>query len=65
KTCKQVSYGLLDKCPNCNAEGAALEHWSRITGYYQEVSGWNAGKKQELKNRHRYVITDEAKLLTS
>jgi len=61
KTCKNVTYGLLDKCPNCGAEGGDLEHWSRITGYYQEVSGWNAGKKQELRNRYRYNIEDETR----
>ena len=31
-----------------------LEHYSRITGYYQKVSGWNNGKLQEFKDRHRY-----------
>jgi anaerobic ribonucleoside-triphosphate reductase len=29
---------------------------SRVTGYLQEVSGWNAGKQQELKDRARYTI---------
>jgi len=64
KTCRKVSYGLLDKCPSCGAEGTNLEHWSRITGYYQEVSGWNAGKKQELRDRYRYNVLDEAKVLS-
>ena len=31
-----------------------LEYYSRITGYYQKVSGWNAGKLQEFKDRIRY-----------
>ena len=31
-----------------------LDYYSRITGYYQKVSGWNAGKLMEWKNRHRY-----------
>ena len=31
-----------------------LEHYSRITGYYQKISGWNPGKLQEFKDRHRY-----------
>ena len=59
KACKKVHYGLLEKCPNCGAIGTALEHWSRITGYYQEVSGWNAGKREELRNRNRYTIEKE------
>ncbi len=54
KHCKHVNYGLLEECPDCGAKGGLLEHWSRITGYYQEVSGWNAGKKAELRDRFRY-----------
>jgi len=27
-----------------------------VTGYLQEVSGWNAGKQQELKDRKRYTV---------
>lgn len=61
KVCKTIHYGLLDTCPSCNANGSQLEHWSRITGYYQEVSGWNAGKKEELRNRYRYAVVDETK----
>ena len=32
-----------------------LEYYSRITGYYQKVSGWNTGKLEEFRNRHRYA----------
>ncbi|RLF56604.1 MAG: oxidoreductase, partial [Thermoplasmata archaeon] len=30
-----------------------VEQYSRITGYYQRVSGWNEGKQRELKDRYR------------
>ena len=36
--------------------GGPIQHWSRITGYYQNVSGWNKGKGRELKDRNRYNI---------
>ncbi|MEA1925304.1 MAG: anaerobic ribonucleoside-triphosphate reductase [Candidatus Altiarchaeota archaeon] len=36
--------------------GKPLEHWSRITGYYQNIDGWNEGKMQELKDRRRYGV---------
>ncbi len=39
--------------PHC---GKPMQHWSRITGYYQNVEGWNEGKKQELKDRKRYSV---------
>ncbi|PKP54677.1 MAG: hypothetical protein CVT90_00025 [Candidatus Altiarchaeales archaeon HGW-Altiarchaeales-3] len=37
-------------------EGAVMQHWSRITGYYQNVSGWNKGKVAELHDRRRFDI---------
>ncbi len=41
-------------CPTCGCHDVA--QISRVTGYLQEVSGWNAGKQQELKDRHRVTI---------
>ncbi|ATZ61431.2 MAG: anaerobic ribonucleoside-triphosphate reductase [Methanosarcinales archaeon Met12] len=49
-----VASGLKDECPNCNSTN--IEHLSRVTGYIQAVSGWNAAKKQELMDRKRYDI---------
>lgn len=42
-------------CPKCGSHD--IEQLSRITGYIQAVSGYNAGKAQELKDRHRYMVT--------
>lgn len=39
-------------CPECGCHDVLTI--SRVTGYLQDVSGWNAGKKQELKDRHRW-----------
>jgi len=43
-----------DKCPSC--QSANVQTWSRITGYYQNITGWNKGKLQELKDRRRYGL---------
>lgn len=37
-------------------EGRPIDRYSRITGYYQNISGWNKGKLSELKDRKRYEI---------
>lgn len=37
-------------------KGKPIDHYSRITGYYQNVNGWNEGKIRELKDRRRYKI---------
>ena len=41
--------------------GKPIDHFSRITGYYQKIEGWNAGKIQELKDRKRYGIPGGSK----
>lgn len=41
-------------CPDCmNHE---VEQLSRVTGYMGGVSGWNAAKQQEFKDRSRYNL---------
>ncbi len=49
--CGKVTSPMREQCPNCNS--TEVEWWSRVTGYYQAVSGWNKGKKEELMNRYR------------
>lgn len=45
-------------CPDCGSHDCV--QISRVTGYMQEVSGWNNGKQQELKDRQRYdALTGE------
>jgi hypothetical protein len=41
-------------CPRCGCHDVV--QISRVTGYLQDVSGWNAGKQQELKDRVRYNL---------
>jgi hypothetical protein len=53
KRCHNTASGLLKVCPNCGHTD--LDWFSRITGYYQNVSGWNAGKREELKRRYRVL----------
>ncbi|TRZ54749.1 hypothetical protein D4Q76_01725 [archaeon] len=55
KSCKFVAPDLLKTCPHCNSKD--IDWYSRITGYYQKVSGWNAGKLQELHDRRRYGVS--------
>ena len=51
KDCKKQFAGLHDECLNCASTN--VFGISRITGYIQSTENWNAGKKQELKDRHR------------
>jgi anaerobic ribonucleoside-triphosphate reductase len=54
--CNSTSCGIHDKCPRCSSD--LIDHVARITGYNSAVSGWNAAKKEELKMRHRYDVTE-------
>jgi ribonucleoside-triphosphate reductase len=49
--CKKVTPLLHDSCPSCQSKD--VEWYSRITGYYNAVSGWNEAKKEELRRRFR------------
>lgn len=60
--CDMTVGGLIEKCPNCGSGN--IDWWSRITGYYQNVSGWNKGKLAELKDRKRYGISGDSKGLS-
>ena len=39
-------------CPECHNHD--VMQISRVTGYMGDVAGWNAGKKQEFKDRMRH-----------
>lgn len=56
KVCFSNMPGLHDTCSFCHSK--EVEHYSRITGYYQAVSGWNSGKQQELKDRYRLSLEE-------
>lgn len=43
-------------CPICNCHN--VSQISRVTGYMADVSGWNAGKQQELRDRHRVNLNE-------
>lgn len=45
-------------CPTCGCHDVA--QISRVTGYLNDVAGFNEGKKQEVKDRTRYnALTGE------
>lgn len=47
-------------CPECYNH--AVVSLSRVTGYIQDVGGWNEAKKQELLDRHRYKNLESQQL---
>ncbi len=53
-SCGAVLGGVNTECPKCGSKN--IQVWSRITGYYQNIKGWNKGKLQELKDRRRYAL---------
>jgi len=45
--------GEHSTCPNCGAEA---EVWSRVTGYFRPVVNFNEGKRQEYRDRVKFVL---------
>ena len=57
--CKKCGYCIqlaYDKCPICDSEDVVI--MSRITGYYQPVFCYNAGKKEEWKERYLHKVDE-------
>ncbi|MBI5061072.1 MAG: ribonucleoside triphosphate reductase [Candidatus Aenigmarchaeota archaeon] len=54
--CRNHGYlgGEQFKCPSC---GEDTEVYSRVVGYFRPVQNWNAGKREEFKDRLEYDIT--------
>lgn len=53
---RPVPDGCLSACPHYtpglnDQERTRCEVWSRVMGYHRPVSAWNAGKRQEHKDR--------------
>ncbi|NLG36717.1 MAG: ribonucleoside triphosphate reductase [Clostridiales bacterium] len=44
-------------CPEC---GKPAEVWSRITGYLRPVQNYNKGKREEYRQRRKFVIDEPA-----
>jgi anaerobic ribonucleoside-triphosphate reductase len=60
-TCAHEITSGAHYCPECGAAicpcgSHDVEQISRVTGYLQTISGFNAAKKQEIKDRQRYDI---------
>jgi len=49
--CGGVMRGRLEKCSRCGS--AEVDGLARITQYFSRVSGWNRGKRAELRDRNR------------
>jgi len=49
--CGRTSRGLKESCPYCQSRH--VDGITRITGYFTFTSGWNKGKRGELKDRYR------------
>ncbi|OYD16810.1 anaerobic ribonucleoside-triphosphate reductase [candidate division WOR-3 bacterium JGI_Cruoil_03_51_56] len=51
KNCMKTSRGLVEICPYCGSSD--VDFITRVTGFFSKVSGWNAGKRAELLDRHK------------
>jgi len=49
--CGATMRGLLAECRHCGSK--EVDGLARITQYYSRVSGWNRGKRAELRDRNR------------
>jgi len=50
ETLKNLPIEKLDSAIN---KGLDVEQITRVTGYFSKISGWNPGKRAELKDRYK------------
>jgi ribonucleoside-triphosphate reductase len=50
-SCLKTTRGLHDKCLYCGSD--TVDFITRVTGYFSKVSGWNTGKRAELRDRYK------------
>jgi len=55
KDCGVRHNGLIEKCPKCGSEN--VRGVTRITGYYVFIDKFNSGKRAELADRKRELIS--------
>lgn len=55
KDCGTRHNGLIEKCPKCGSENT--RGVTRITGYYVFIDKFNSGKRAELADRKRELIS--------
>ena len=58
--CNECGFTLndkIDECPICKSKD--LVTYDRCTGYYLPTNGFNNGKQQEFKERHRHILKGE------
>jgi ribonucleoside-triphosphate reductase (formate) len=53
-SCDRVSRGLSQTCPHCGSMD--VDGITRVTGYFSRISGWNNGKRAELRDRARTSV---------
>ena len=64
QACRRDQVGGILNCPICgepmcpDCSNHSVTQLSRVTGYIQDVAGFNAGKKQELIDRTKYNEMD-------
>ena len=53
-SCDRVTRGLSQTCPHCGSMD--VDGITRVTGYFSRISGWNNGKRAELRDRARSSV---------
>lgn len=53
-TCNRTVRGLHENCPLCGSEH--VDGITRVTGFFSRISGWNIGKRAELRDRAKTAL---------
>lgn len=57
---EKADWSAIEEVLTCQREPQALQHMTRVVGYYSRVENWNKSKIGELKDRHKGNYAVEA-----
>ena len=59
---ERAEWNVIEDVLKGKREPLALQHMTRVVGYYSRVENWNKSKIGELKDRHRgiYAVAEAA-----
>lgn len=58
---EQAEWPVIEEVLTCKREPVALQHMTRVVGYYSRIDNWNKSKIGELNDRHKgdYALPGE------
>ncbi len=64
---EKADWAVIEEVLTCRREPVALQHMTRVVGYYSRIDNWNKSKLGELNDRHHgnYALPEQQAAATN